>query len=244
MARTERPAPKRDREEIVVFWTRREATCHECGQDLGRGSFIRLRDGQALCLDCADLDHLVFLPRGDATLTRRAGKHSRLRAVVVRWSATRRRYERQGILVEEEALRRAEEECEQDAGQRVAQRARAAVHREERDRRYVEEFARAIRKRYPGRPEDVELEIATYACQKYSGRVGRSAAAKRLDLEAIELAVRAHVRHRHTRYDDYLMAGWERDEARAAVGEEVEEILAGWERGPAPVGKTGARAGR
>ena len=36
--------------------------------------------------DCADLGHLEFLPSGDAALTRRATKASRLSAVVVRWS--------------------------------------------------------------------------------------------------------------------------------------------------------------
>ena len=60
-------------------------------------------------------DHLVFLPRGDAALTRRASKYSTLRAVVVRFSRSRERYERQGLLVEEAALTRAEQECLSDA---------------------------------------------------------------------------------------------------------------------------------
>ena len=47
---------------------------------------------------------LVFQPSGDAALTRRANKNSRLSAVVVRFSRARKRYERQGILVEEDAL--------------------------------------------------------------------------------------------------------------------------------------------
>ena len=64
-----------------------------------------------LCLACADLDHLVFLPAGDAALTRRAKKASGLSAVVVRWSRTRKRYERQGLLVEEPALEQAEQQC-------------------------------------------------------------------------------------------------------------------------------------
>src|ERR671910_524713 len=68
-------------------------------------------DKRALCLACADLDHLVFLPAGDAALTRRAKRASRLSAVVVRFSRARKRYERQGILAEEEALERAEAEC-------------------------------------------------------------------------------------------------------------------------------------
>ena len=70
---------------------------------------------QPLCLRCADLDHLVFLPRGNTALTRRASKHSTLRAVVVQFSRTRKRYERQSVLVEEAALERAEQECLADA---------------------------------------------------------------------------------------------------------------------------------
>ena len=51
-------------------------------------------------------DHLVFLARGDVALTRRAGKYSTLRAVVLRFSRSRKRYERQGILVEEGGIRK------------------------------------------------------------------------------------------------------------------------------------------
>jgi len=49
---------------------------------------------------------LEFLPAGDALLTRRAKANSTRSAVVVRFSKTRRRYERQGLLVEHAALRR------------------------------------------------------------------------------------------------------------------------------------------
>jgi len=52
--------------------------------------------GRAESLDCSDLGRLVFLRSGDGALTRRAKKASRLSAVVVRWSQTRKRYERQG----------------------------------------------------------------------------------------------------------------------------------------------------
>jgi hypothetical protein len=50
------------------------------------------------------MDHLVFLPSGDAGLTRRAHRTSELSAVVVRFSRSRKRYERQGLLVENAAL--------------------------------------------------------------------------------------------------------------------------------------------
>jgi hypothetical protein len=53
--------------------------------------------------------------------------------------------------------------------------------------------------------------------RKYSGRVGRSAAAKRLDPEAIRLATIASVRHRFTDYDLLLLEGVDRGEARARV---------------------------
>lgn len=76
-----------------------------------RGSFLTLENNAPVCLPCAGLDHLVFLPSGDPALTRRAGRYSRLRAVVVRFSRARARYERQGILVEPLALERARQEC-------------------------------------------------------------------------------------------------------------------------------------
>jgi hypothetical protein len=111
--------------DIVVFWVRRDTACADCGEDLPSGRFIHIADGRARCLNCADLGHLVFLPRGDTALTRRATKRSHLRAVVVQWSPSRKRYEREGILVEEPALAKAEAECAADAEDRAARRKRA-----------------------------------------------------------------------------------------------------------------------
>src|SRR5712692_6124066 len=103
------------RDEIVVFQIVRDSACAECGEELGKGRFLRMEAQRPLCLACADLDHLVFLERGDAALTRRAMRHSTLWAVVVRFSRSRKRYERQGVLVEQQALARAEQECLSDA---------------------------------------------------------------------------------------------------------------------------------
>lgn len=108
--------------ELVVFWVRRPTQCSECGIDLDRGSLLRVEGERALCLACADLDHLEYLPRGDAALTRRARRSSGLWAVVLEWSRTRQRYERQGVLVEPAALRQAEEECLADAKLRTRRR--------------------------------------------------------------------------------------------------------------------------
>ncbi|HEX2207553.1 MAG TPA: hypothetical protein VHG93_07705, partial [Longimicrobium sp.] len=101
--------------EIVVFSIVRDSTCAECGCEMWKGRFLRMEEGKPLCLSCADLDHLAYLPSGDTAMTRRASKYSRLRAVVVRFSRARKRYERQGVLVEQDALERAERECLDDA---------------------------------------------------------------------------------------------------------------------------------
>jgi hypothetical protein len=151
--------------------------------------------------------------------------------VILRWSRARKRYERQGLLVEEEALAQAEQECLADQEARERQRARAAARREELDRQYVERFAARVRQLYPGCPPGREMDIAEHACRKYSGRIGRSAAAKELDEEAIRLAVVAHVRHTETGYDTLLSQGTERWEARAAVQGDVVRVLNRWETG-------------
>ena len=132
--------------EILVFISSRESVCDECHENLGEKAWITLnRQKGALCLACADLDHLVFLPSGDATLTRRTKKHSVLSAVVLKWSRSRKRYERQGLLVEEKALEQAEEECLADQDIRERRREREAERREESDQQYLEKFARRVR---------------------------------------------------------------------------------------------------
>ena len=218
------------RDEIVVFWIVRDSACAECGEELGKGRFLRIEGARPLCLACADLDHLVFLGRGDAALTRRASRYSVLRAVVVRFSRSRKRYERQGVLVEEEALARAERECLSDAEARQGTRRRAAKRRLELDADYVRTFAHRIAELFPGCPADEQQAIAEHACQKYSGRVGRSAAAKELEPKTVDLAVRAHIRHVHTRYDDILARGVSRHEARALVAEAVAGQVNRWRR--------------
>ena len=224
--------------DITVFITTGDATCAECGEDLGRHAWIMLdKERRALCLACADLDHLVFLPAGDTALTRRARKHSALSAVVLRWSRARKRYERQGLLVEDAALVQAEQECLADAEAREQRQEREAERRAELDREYVERFAARVRELYPACPPGRELVIAEHACRKYSGRVGRSAAAKSLDGAAINLAGLGHGRHAETDYDSLLTQGYDRGDARAEVERSVHLVLDQWQRGPRGVHK-------
>jgi len=218
------------REEIVVFSVVSASECSECGKELWKGNLLRLEREKALCMTCADLDRLEFLPSGDPAVTRRARKYSKLHAVVVRWSRTRKRYERQGILVEPEALRRAEEESLADAESRARRQARAAERRRVEDQEFVAAFAREIHSQYPACPAGEEKAIAERACRKYSGRVGRSAAAKEFSPEAIRLAVVAHIRHVHTEYDKLLDRYADREMARWKIHDKVSAILDKWQR--------------
>lgn len=224
--------PTKKSEGIKVFISHRDSTCGECGEGLGRKAWITLEENKgALCLSCADLDELVFLPSGDAALTRRARKHSVLSAVVLKFSKARGRYERQGLLVEEHALARAEAECLADADARGRRTERQRERQAELDRSYVEEFAKRIRELYPACPAERELQIAEHACRKYSGRIGRSAAAKSFEEAAVLLAIAAHIRHRETNYDELLAREGDRADARAQVKYQVGELLGRWQRG-------------
>lgn len=218
-----------DGTDIKVFISSRESKCGECGEDLGKGAWITLKEDKgALCLSCGDLDHLAFLPSGDACLSRRAKQHSVLWAVVLKWSQSRKRYERQGLLVTEEGLRQAEETCLADADARKRRSLRQQELAAEHDREYVSRFAAEIARLYPRCPQLRAVEIAEHACLKYSGRVGRSAKAKALDPEAIRMAVTAHVRHTETKYDELLGQGYDRHDARIEVQPRVHDILDRW----------------
>lgn len=219
-------------QEIVVFWVRRDTQCAECERELSSGNLLRMEGEKPLCMECADLGHLEFLPRGDVAVTRRATKYTRLRAVVLQWSRTRKRYERQGILAEPEAIQRAEEESLADADVRERRREREVVRRESQDHEFVAAFAEAVRAQFPGCPAGQEVVIAEHACLKHSGRVGRTAAAKELAPDAIRLAVIAHVRHTCTDYDELLNRRGDRQWARSQVQPRIESTLREWQQPP------------
>ncbi|HUU28894.1 MAG TPA: DUF2293 domain-containing protein [archaeon] len=216
--------------DLKVFISYRESTCGECKENLGHHAWITLdRNRGALCLSCADIDHLAFLPSGDAALSRRARKHSVLSAVVLKWSRARKHYERQGLLVEEQALEQAERECLADSDIRARRRQREIERRAETDSQYMKDFAMSIRELFPGCPKGREMIIAEHACLKYSGRVGRSSSAKNFDPDTVRLAVIAHIRHAETKYDTLIAKGYDRSEARALVRDVIDSIMLKWE---------------
>ena len=210
---------------LVVIEPVRDWSCAECA---GTGDFLRMDDAGPLCLSCADLGHLVFLPAGDAALTRRAAKASGLSAAVVRWSRSRKRYERQGVLVEEQALAIAERQCLSDEDARVRRRERDRKRRASEDGRFQSRLAEETRRLFPGCPTERATAIARHTGLRGSGRVGRSAAGRALDEDAITLAVAASIRHQDTGYDALLMSGMPRDAARDRVRDAIDRALTAW----------------
>jgi hypothetical protein len=225
-AQQERIAQRQDKPpELVVIQPLKDWACAECGNG---GDLLVMDDAGPQCMSCADLDHLVFLPAGDAALTRRAKKASGLSAVVVRWSRSRKRYERQGLLVEEPALDQAEEQCLADEDARMRRRERDRERRAGQDAELYARVAKEISRLFPGCPAGRADGIARHAALRGSGRVGRSAAGRALDENAITLAVVASVRHQDTDYDSLLMSGVPRETARDRIRPALERVLAAW----------------
>jgi hypothetical protein len=86
---------------VVIQPLKHDWKCHRCG---GTGDLLVMENPGPACRRCVGLDDLEFLPSGDALLTRRVKAKSARTAVVVRFSRSRRRYERQGLLVEPQVL--------------------------------------------------------------------------------------------------------------------------------------------
>lgn len=117
------------------------------------------------------------------------------------------------------------------------------VRRQRRQERDVDCFCEAILSKYPKVPPEESKEIAEHTCTIGSGRVGRSGVVG-LD-SAVELAVRAYVRHNHTEYElllhdtsDGYMTAEERQEARfearERVADTIDEILVRWSASEKP----------
>jgi len=216
--------------ELLVIMARKPWACANCEVKHESGNLLTMDDAGPLCMDCADLGHLEFLPRGDAALTRRAKRDSRLSAVVVQWSRARKRYERQGILAEQQAIAGAEQACLADSEVRERRRERDVQRRVRQDDQLVEDLAAAICGQFPGCPTERAQRIAQHAATRSSGRIGRTSAGRNLDPDAVRLAVIAAVRHRDTRYEELLMQGVARTQARELIRDDVDQVLRGWQQ--------------
>jgi hypothetical protein len=104
----------------------------------------------------------------------------------------------------------------------------------DRERRAAEDVelaasvASEIGRLFPRCPAPRAEAMARHTSLRGSGRVGRSAAGRSLDEEAIRAAVVASVRHEDTEYDSLLMSGVSREDARDRIRAAVDRILAAW----------------
>jgi len=214
-----------------IYLTKREKlNCFKCKKPIKKGqAFVAdNEDYNGLCFTCSPFVGYSLLPPGNAALTRRSKKHSELCGVLLFWNIKRRRYERKGQYVEYSAIEKAKKECAGDEKARAIKNQKAAEVRNAQDSIYIHEFGKAIREYYPKCPLNREFEIAKHACEKYSGRVGRTAAAKQFDVSMIDLAVEAHIRHTETNYEKRFGKGMRKKEIRSDLKETILRMLESW----------------
>lgn len=101
---------------------------------------------------------------------------------------------------------------------------RAAVGK--RDAATIDAAATELEEQFPKIPEEEKLLVLKHGFKKHSGRVGRTAT---MPLQRkVLLAVIAHVRHRHTKYDSLLSRDVKRVVARKTVNRKIESVLRDW----------------
>lgn len=97
---------------------------------------------------------------------------------------------------------------------------------EQRDATQLGQAATELRKQFPKIPKEEQNMILKHGFRKHSGRVGRTGL---IPLpKKVLFAVIAHIRHRHTEYEQLLKKGEDRDTARRAIAQETQIILRNW----------------
>ncbi|KAK0637421.1 hypothetical protein B0T17DRAFT_485061, partial [Bombardia bombarda] len=97
---------------------------------------------------------------------------------------------------------------------------------QKRDAAIEGSFENTIVKLFPKIPKAAIPKIVSHAVKKHSRRVGRAGT---VDLdERVHLAVRAHIRHVHTDYDQLLKAGMGKQAARGKIWDKLNETAKEW----------------
>ncbi|KAF1363726.1 hypothetical protein EJ07DRAFT_101976 [Lizonia empirigonia] len=95
-----------------------------------------------------------------------------------------------------------------------------------RDASSIEAATAEIEEQFPEIPEKERLLVLKHGFKKHSGRVGRTG---QLPLpRKVLLAIIAHIRHRHTKYDSILASRVDRSVARKAVNRRIEKVMRDW----------------
>ncbi|EUC46219.1 hypothetical protein COCMIDRAFT_93494 [Bipolaris oryzae ATCC 44560] len=101
---------------------------------------------------------------------------------------------------------------------------RAATNR--RDATDIAKASAEVEKQFPQMPRGEHETVLKHGFKKHSGRVGRT---NSIPLSRkVLLAVIAHVRHKHTKYDALLHQGIDREDARKSTRKDIERLLKKW----------------
>jgi len=171
----------------------------------------------------------VEVPTGNHFLTRTIKK--RADCVYVRMKKHRKgNFSRAiGIMAPRNIVEDAKQLAQETEEDRLTKREKAAEYRAKQEELHRKHMQAEILRLYPNMPPKEAGVIADHAFEVGSGRVGRVSA---IDLnKKLELAVKAHIRHQHTEYDDMLNDGWEKEDARRQIAGQVEKIHGEWKGG-------------
>ncbi|MEU8242060.1 DUF2293 domain-containing protein [Actinoplanes missouriensis] len=125
-------------------------------------------------------------------------------------------------------MEQAEQECLSDEDARARRRDRDRERREVADESFQQELAEEIGRLFPACPPARAAAISRHTGTRGSGRVGRSAAGRALDPDAVTRAVVASIRHEDTDYDELLMSGVPCEEARDRIRTAIDQVLDRW----------------
>lgn len=99
---------------LSAYLLSRDSRCYECDKKLLAGEVAKLihdsEERELFCAKCSQLDKLEVLNKGNAKLTRLASKYSQVKYTLLKWSPLWKAYERQGLLLEPEAIAKAKSE--------------------------------------------------------------------------------------------------------------------------------------
>ena len=165
---------------------------------------------------------------GDAFITRRVKSCDE--TVYLRMEKSRGYSSIIGILAPTTVVESAQLEAKRTEETRRRAREKATRRRRRKDRKVLNDVVNQMMRDFPGMPYLEAEEIAQHAFAVGSGRVGRSSF---IDLEdKIDMAVIAHIRHVHSRYEELLDEGWYREDARAEAGKEISIVYELWKTAP------------
>lgn len=101
-----------------------------------------------------------------------------------------------------------------------------AANVQKRDQSIHDDFEAVIQREFPLMPPDSLPKVLHTALQKRKGKVGRTGTLSNRD--KAHLAVRAHIRHSETPYEQLMESGLSREQARDMVAPQVDAIAQSW----------------